>query len=197
MSLNPKHPPGTRMSLPWVDPDPEHPPGTWTSLSQVTPSPECPAEGRDADIPTPACPPPSLPQAREVLRDPSTPLRMPNPPLAAGFGVSHRAWVPVGEGTGHNGESQSKSMKRKRGARPGRKETLHPQALPGIAAGTEGRLAADINIGGQLPWGCPGPPSHPTGTQQEEGTGSCWKSQMWMCYGKKGGGGGGGGGAGG
>ena len=76
------------------------------------------------------------------------------------------------------------------GARPGRKETLPPWALPGIAAGTEGRLAADTNTGGQPR--SPGAPSHPTGTQREEETGSWWKRRAarqagteQMCYGNK------------
>lgn len=113
--------------------------------------------------------------------------------------MSHRALVPAErEGTGHNGESQSKGMRRKRGARPERKETLHPQALPGVAVGTEGRLAADTNIGGRLPSGSPGAPSHPTGTgggnwelvenlsSQAAGTAGSGVDVLW----KQGGGGG-------
>lgn len=109
---------------------------------------------------------PSFPQAGKC-RDPSTSLGIPSPPWASGFGLSHQALVLAeGEETRHSEESQSKGMRRKKGERPGRKETLPPWALPGTAAGTEGRLVADTNIGCQS-WDT----QPPTGIQREKKTG--------------------------
>ena len=111
----------------------------------------------------------------------------------AGLGVSRQVPVLVrGEGTGHGGESQSKGMRRKKGARPGRKETL-PGHFPGTAANTEGCLAADTSTGGWRPLGSPGapsdPPGHPTG-REKSGAGGRAKQHGWMTpeqmpYGKK------------
>jgi len=95
----------------------------------------------------------------------------------AGLGVSRQVPVLVrGEGTGHSGESQSKGTRRKRGARPGRKETL-PGHFPGTAANTKGCLAAAAVLGVGGLWAALGHPVTPWAPNGKGEIGIWWKSQ--------------------